>query len=159
MADKEEQKFEMQKVFLKDVSFEAPGSPEIFREKWSPKTEIHLASNSEKLADNIYLITLDITVTATQENDNDDKQVAFLVELKQCGIFSLMGFDDTQLNQILGSYCPHSLFPYAREAISDFVSKGGFPPMLLSPVNFDALYAQQQIARKKAQQEGEQTQH
>ncbi|OUV63086.1 MAG: protein-export chaperone SecB [Gammaproteobacteria bacterium TMED119] len=159
MADKEEQKFEMQKVFLKDVSFEAPCSPEIFREKWSPKTEIHLASNSEKLADNIYLITLDITVTATQENDNDDKQVAFLVELKQCGIFSLMGFDDTQLNQILGSYCPHSLFPYAREAISDFVSKGGFPPMLLSPVNFDALYAQQQIARKKAQQEGEQTQH
>lgn len=157
MADQEEQKFEMQKVFLKDVSFEAPNTPDIFRQKWAPKTEIQLASRSDTLADNVYLITLDISVTATQEND-DEQKVAFLIELKQCGIFSLVGFDDVQLDQILGSYCPHSLFPYAREAISDFVTKGGFPPMLLSPVNFDALYAQQ-MARKKAQQDSEQVQH
>lgn len=138
MADNE-QKFEIQKIFVKDISFEAPNSPEIFRDKWQPKTEVHLATNARKLDENMFEVILNITVTAKQDED----QVAFLVELKEAGIFLLQGFDEVQLDQVIGSYCPQTLFPYAREAISDFVSKGGFPPMLLTPVNFDALYAKQ----------------
>lgn len=138
MADNEH-KFEIQKIFVKDISFEAPNSPEIFRDKWKPKTEVHLATNARKLNDDMYEVVLNITVTAKQ----DEEQVAFLVELKQAGIFLLQSFDEVQLDQVIGSYCPQTLFPYAREAISDFVTKGGFPPMLLTPVNFDALYAKQ----------------
>ena len=92
----------------------------------------------------IYEVTLNVTVTSTQ-----DEQTAFLIELKQAGIFLIRDFPDEQRNQLLGSYCPHTLFPFAREAISDFASKGGFPPLLLSPVNFDALYAQQ-LAKAKS---------
>jgi preprotein translocase subunit SecB len=138
MADNE-QKFEIQKIFVKDISFEAPNSPQVFRDKWKPKTEVHLATNARKLDDNMFEVILNITVTAKQ----DEEQVAFLVELKQAGIFLLQGFDENQLDHVIGSYCPQTLFPFAREAVSDFVTKGGFPPMLLTPVNFDALYAQQ----------------
>ena len=142
----EEQKFEIQKIFVKDVSFEAPNSPNIFREQWKPKTDIHIGAQNITLEDDIYEVTLSVTVTAKQ-----DDQTAFLVELKQAGVFLIKNFPQEQLNQLLGSYCPHTLFPFAREAVSDFVSKGGFPPMLLSPVNFDALYAQQ-LAKLKEQQ-------
>ena len=142
----EEQKFEIQKIFVKDVSFEAPNSPNVFREQWQPKTDIHIGAQNTVLEDDIYEVTLSITVTATQ-----DDRTAFLVELKQAGVFLIKNFPEDQLNQLLGSYCPHTLFPFAREAVSDFVSKGGFPPMLLTPVNFDVLYAQQ-LAKLKEQQ-------
>ena len=95
-----------------------------------------------------------MSVTSTQ---ND--KTAFLVELKQAGVFLIKGFPEQQLNQLLGSYCPHTLFPFAREAVSDFVSKGGFPPLLLSPVNFDALYAQQLAKLKEQQSETNDTKH
>ena len=142
----EEQKFEIQKIFIKDVSFESPNSPDIFREQWQPKTDIHIGAQNNKINDDNYEVTLSVTVTAKQ----DDK-TAFLVELKQSGVFLIKNFPQDQLKQLLGSYCPHTLFPFAREAISDFISKGGFPPMLLTPVNFDALYAQQ-MAKLKEQQ-------
>ena len=144
--EEQDQKFEVQKIFLKDVSFESPHSPDIFREQWQPKTDIHLTAENSKISDDLYDVTLNVKVTSTQ---ND--KTAFLVELKQAGVFLIQGFPDQQLNQLLGSYCPHTLFPFAREAVSDFVSKGGFPPLLLSPVNFDALYAQQ-LAKLKEQQ-------
>ena len=142
----EEQKFEIQKIFLRDVSFESPNSPEIFRQQWKPKTDIQIGAQNTKISDDLFEVTLNVTVTAKQED-----KTAFLVELKQSGIFLLQNFPKQQLNQLLGSYCPHTLFPYAREAVSDFVSKGGFPPILLSPINFDALYAQQ-LAKIKEQQ-------
>jgi len=132
------QKFEIQKIFIKDVSFESPNSPAVFREQWKPKTDIHLTAENRKIEDDLYEVVLNVTVTSTQE-----ERTAFLIELKQAGIFLIRDFPDEQRNQLLGSYCPHTLFPFAREAISDFASKGGFPPLLLSPVNFDALYAQQ----------------
>ena len=132
------QKFEIQKIFIKDVSFESPNSPAVFREQWKPKTDIHLTAENKQLEKDVYEVTLNVTVTSTQ-----DERTAFLIELKQAGIFLIRDFPDEQRNQLLGSYCPHTLFPFAREAISDFASKGGFPPLLLSPVNFDALYAQQ----------------
>jgi preprotein translocase subunit SecB len=145
----EEQKFEIQKIFLRDVSFESPNSPEIFRQQWKPKTDIQIAAQNKKINADLFEVTLNVTVTAKQED-----KTAFLVELKQSGIFLLQNFPQQQLNQLLGSYCPHTLFPYAREAVSDFVSKGGFPPILLSPINFDALYAQQ-LAKIKEQQPSE----
>ncbi len=153
MAEKD-QKFEVQKIFIKDISFESPHSPDIFREQWQPKTDVHLTAQNEKISDEIYDVTLNVSVTSTQ---ND--KTAFLVELKQAGVFLIKGFPEQQLNQLLGSYCPHTLFPFAREAVSDFVSKGGFPPLLLSPVNFDALYAQQLAKLKEQQVENNDTKH
>ena len=130
-----EQKFEIQKIFVKDISFESPNSPDIFREKWQPKTDIHMTAQNVKISDELYEVTLNVTVTSAQ---ND--RTAFLVEIKQSGVFLINNFPEDQLGHLLGSYCPHTLFPFAREAISDIVTKGGFPPLLLSPVNFDALY-------------------
>ncbi len=137
MADNE-QKFEIQKIFLKDASFESPNSPEIFREKWQPKTDIHLTAQNAKLTDELYEVTLNVEVTSTQ-----DEKTAFMVELKQSGVFLIKDFPEDQRNHLLGSYCPHTLFPFAREAVADLVGKGGFPPLLLSPINFDALYSKQ----------------
>lgn len=146
MAD-EEQKFEIQKIFVKDISFESPNAPDIFREKWQPKTDIHMAAQNVKISDDIYEVTLNITVTSTQ-----NERTAFLVEVKQSGVFLIKNFPSDQLGHLMGSYCPHTLFPFAREVVSDIVTKGGFPPLLLSPVNFDALY-QQQLAKLKEEQQ------
>lgn len=146
MAENDQQ-FEIQKVFIKDASFEAPNSPEIFREKWQPKTDVHLAAQNVKISDELYEVTLNVTVTSTQ-----NERTAFLVEIKQSGVFLIKNFPEEQLNHLIGSYCPHTLFPFAREAISDLITKGGFPPLLLSPVNFDALY-QQQLAKIKEEQQ------
>jgi len=140
-----EQKFEIQKIFLKDASFESPNAPEVFREKWQPKTDIHLTAQNAKLSEELYEVTLNVNVTSSQ-----NEKTAFLVELKQSGVFLIKDFPEEQLNHLLGSYCPHTLFPFAREAVADLVGKGGFPPLLLSPVNFDALYSQQ-LAKVKEQ--------
>lgn len=142
----DQQQFEIQKVFIKDISFESPNAPEIFREKWQPKTDVHLSAQNTKISDELYEVTLNVTVTSSQ-----NERTAFLVEIKQSGVFLIKNFPEDQLNHLIGSYCPHTLFPYAREAVSDLVTKGGFPPLLLSPVNFDALY-QQQMAKMKEQQ-------
>lgn len=145
----EDTKFEIRKIYIKDLSFEAPHSPAIFSEQWKPKTDVQMSAQSNKLSDDNYEVTLTITVTSTQ----DDK-TAFLVEIKQSGVFHVQNIPEKQLAQLLGSYCPHTLFPFAREAIADLIGKGGFPPFLLSPVNFDALFAQQ-MAKLKEQQAAE----
>lgn len=132
-----ESNFSIEKIYLKDVSFEAPAAPAVFTEDWSPNINMELNTQATSLDENVYDVELTITVTAK----NDDK-TSFLVEIKQCGIFTITGMDKSTLNGMLGSFCPNLLFPYAREAISDLVTKGGFPQLLLSPVNFDALYAQ-----------------
>ena len=129
--------FTIEKIYLKDVSFEAPAAPAVFTEDWAPEINMELNSQGKPINDNVYEVELTITVTAK----NKDK-TGFLVELKQCGIFAISGMDEANLNGMLGSFCPNILFPYAREAISDLVTKGGFPQLLLAPVNFDALYAQ-----------------
>lgn len=129
--------FSIEKIYLKDVSFEAPAAPAVFTEDWAPEINMELNSQGQPINENIYEVELSITVTAK----NKDK-TGFLVEIKQCGIFNISGMDEANLNGMLGSFCPNILFPYAREAISDLVTKGGFPQLLLAPVNFDALYAQ-----------------
>ena len=132
-----EKQFSIQKIHVKDVSFEAPNSPQIFTQTWEPNVEFNLSSSAQSLQDDLYEATLSVTVTVKIGD-----KTAYLVEVCQAGIFSISGLTEQELGPMLGSFCPNLLFPYAREVISDLVTKGGFPPMLLAPVNFDALYAQ-----------------
>ena len=154
MAKEEEQKFEIQKIYIKDISFETPNSPKIFTAKWNPKTDVHIQTENTKLDENIYEVCIAITITATQE-----KTTAFLVEVKQAGIFLVQNFQEDQHGQLLGSYCPNILFPFAREVIAELIAKGGFPQLLLNPVNFDALYQQSQNALKEQKSHPDQVKH
>ncbi|MGR9045444.1 MAG: protein-export chaperone SecB [Gammaproteobacteria bacterium] len=132
-----EKQFSIQKVYTKDISFETPNSPKIFTEKWEPKVDFNLGTSVQPLDKPLYEITLTITVTV-----KSGETTAYLVEVCQAGIYSLAGFTDEEMGPMVGSFCPNILFPYAREVVSDLVAKGGFPQLLLAPVNFDALYAQ-----------------
>ncbi len=146
----ENQQFAIQKIYLKDVSFESPNSPQAFTDgEWQPQINVQINSSHHAIADDTYEVLLDVTVTAK----HNDKTV-FLTEVKQAGIFTMSGFPQENLGGMLGAYCPETLFPYAREAISELISKGGFPQLLLAPVNFNALYTQQvqQQAEAKADQ-------
>lgn len=146
-AKQAQKNFIIQKLYIKDVSFESPNAPAIFTDnQWSPDINVQLNTESKDMGNNVHEVILSITVTAKQ---ND--KTAFLVEIKQAGVFTLEGFEDNEKGAMLGSYCPNVLFPYAREAISDFVVKGGYPQLLLAPVNFDALYAQHVQQQQEAQ--------
>ncbi|MEM7378976.1 MAG: protein-export chaperone SecB [Pseudomonadota bacterium] len=133
--------FRIHKVYVKDISFESPRAPALFVENagWQPKVQVQLNSESSPIKDKLYESVLTLTVTV-QQND----ETAYLVETKYAGLFELGGFPDTQLAQMLGAYCPNVLFPFARQLICDTVVAGGFPQLLLEPVNFDALFQQQQ---------------
>ncbi len=141
MADQQEKVFQLQRVYLKDASFECPGAPEIFLQEWKPKVNVQLNNNARRLGDsNEYEVEVTVTVTA---KDEGEEKTFYLVEVKQAGIFTLVGIEDEERNQLLGAYCPNLLFPYVREVVSDLVSKASFPQMVLQPLNFDALYQQQ----------------
>jgi len=137
MTDENQQEFGIHSIYLKDVSFEAPNSPEVFKTQFQPEIQMNLNIDTNSLEDNVYEVVLSVTVTA-KANDKS----AFLVELQQAGVFTLKGFDEENLGPMLGIYCPNVLFPYARESIANLVTKGGFPQLLLEPVNFESLYAQ-----------------
>ncbi|WP_027159104.1 protein-export chaperone SecB [Methylobacter luteus] len=132
-----EKQFSIQKIYTKDISFETPNSPKIFIEKWEPSVDFNLSTHVETLENSLYEVALTITITVKSGDTT-----AYLVEVNQAGIFALNGFTDQEMGPMVGSFCPNILFPYAREVVSDLVSKGGFPQLLLAPVNFDALYAQ-----------------
>ncbi len=138
--------FAIQKIYTKDISFETPNSPDIFKQQWQPQINVDLNTNGSTLEDSVYEVVLSLTVTAKLE-----EKTAFLVEVQQAGIFTIKGITETDLPVMLGSFCPNILFPYAREAVSDLVTKGGFPQLLLAPVNFDALYAQHREKTKQQQ--------
>jgi len=140
-----EKQFSIQKIYTKDMSFETPNSPKIFTEKWEPMVDFNLGSNVQPLENGLYEVALTVTITVKSED-----KTAYLVEINQAGIFTLIGFSDEELSPMLGSFCPNILFPYAREAVSDLVAKGGFPQLILAPVNFDALYAQHIQAQEQA---------
>lgn len=133
------QLFKIQRVYLKDVSYESPQAPAVFlgNVNWKPNVSLHLNTESTKLDNDMYEVIL--TVTATVKLD---EEVAYLTEIKQAGLFLVKGFEPERLGPMLGSFCPNLLFPFAREEIASLVQKGGFPQLLLDPVNFDALYAQ-----------------
>lgn len=147
----EEPQFVIERIYLKDVSFESPNSPTVFTQEWNPDTNLQLNTQVNPLSDGHFEVELMITITV---KSNDD--TAFLVEVTQAGVFKITGYPPEQLNHLLASYCPSNLFPYAREAIASLISKGSFPEMHLSPINFDALYAQRQAeeAAAKANADG-----
>lgn len=132
-----EKQFAIQKIYTKDISFETPNAPKIFTLKWEPSLDINLGTQVESLENSMYEVVLTITVTVKIGDST-----AYLVEIKQAGIFAIAGFAEQEMGPMLGSFCPNVLFPYAREVISDLVGKGGFPQLILAPVNFDALYMQ-----------------
>ena len=130
--------FLLQQLYVKDLSFEAPNTPQIFQESSiEPETELNIRNSHSASGDNLYEVVLHISVHAKK-----GEQTIFLTEIDQAGLFLLSGYSPEQTNMLLGTQCPATLFPYAREAISSLVGKGGFPPLILQPINFDALYAQ-----------------
>lgn len=141
--------FAIQKLFVKDISFETPNSPLIFMEKWEPKVDLNLSSNVAPMDDDLFDISIIVTITV-----KIGEKTAYLAEVNQSGIFLVKGFSDEEKGPMVGSYCPNILFPYAREIVSDLVTKGGFPPMLLAPVNFDALYQQHMQKTQENQAQG-----
>lgn len=144
-----QQSFIIQKIYCKDVSFETPNSPQLFTEKWEPELKVDLHTAVNPLAENVFEVVLTVTGTVKV-----GEKTAFLAEVQQAGIFNVVGFEKVHLDGMLGSYTPNILFPYAREVISDLVNKGGFPQLILQPVNFDAIYSQH--LKQKQEQEQEQ---
>lgn len=135
----------LQKIYLKDASVELPQAPGIFTRQGQPQMDVQVNTDAATLGNDHYQVTLSVTITAKLENE-----VAFLIEAKQSGIFLIKGFADPAEQQaVLGAYCPNVIFPFARETVADLVQRAGFPPLLLQPMNFDALYAEH-LARSKA---------
>ena len=148
MADQApQQQISLQKIYVKDISFETPNSPEIFFQQTQsqPVVDIQVGIEVAQPNQQFYEVILSVTVTVSLSD-----KTAFLAEIKQAGLFSLVGFDESQTHYILNSYCPNTLFPFAREAVSDLVTRGGFPQLLIEPINFDAMY-QMQLQQQPAE--------
>ncbi|MBT2745733.1 MULTISPECIES: protein-export chaperone SecB [unclassified Lysobacter] len=129
--------FTVEKIYVKDVSFEVPNAPAVFAEAAQPQLQLNLSQNVQRVGDNAYEVVLGVTLTCTA----NDKPM-YLAEVKQAGVFGLIGFDGQTLDAMLGTHCPNVLYPYARQLVSDLIQAGGFPPFFLQPINFDALYAE-----------------
>lgn len=144
--------FSMQKIYVKDLSFEAPGAPETFNFKdgYRPNVNLELNTSNRHLDGDVFEVVLHITVTA---KDNDT--VLFLAEIKQAGVFLVANMDDANKRHTLGSFCPSVLFPYARTMISEMISHGGFPQLLLAHINFEQLYQAQEAKRQEDAQKAE----
>ncbi|MBS0575436.1 MAG: protein-export chaperone SecB [Proteobacteria bacterium] len=140
--------FMVHKLYLKNVSYEAPGVPAAFQEQAMPQLQLNLNQKVGRFEPDMYEVSLSITLTCTI---ND--KTAYLAEVEQAGIFGLIGFDDASLDMMLGSHCPNVLFPYARQALGDLVAHGGFPPFLLQPINFEAVYGEQLRRRMEQAQQ------
>ena len=133
-------KFMIQKIYLKDSSFEAPHTPKIFQHDWEPELSLDLHCANCCLANEIYEVVLTLIAKVVNKT-----MLAFLVEVNQAGIFQIAGINQEQLGHMLGCFCPNILFPYARQIITSQVAEGGFPQLILAPINFDALYQQQMV--------------
>ena len=142
--------FSLQRIYVKDLSFESPKAPSVFQSQWNPQVNLDLNTRHSELQEGVHEVVLSLSATVT----NGDDEVTFIAEVQQAGIFAINGLDEASMRHTLGAFCPNILFPYAREAIDNLVLRGSFPPLMLSPVNFDALYAQ---AEQRRAQEGEQT--
>jgi preprotein translocase subunit SecB len=138
----------LQKIYVKDFSFESPNTPEVFTKgDWTPKTNLNLRSAHNPSHSDVHEVVLTVTVDAKHED-----KTLFLVEIQQAGLFQISGYSKEEFEAIVGTFCPNTLFPYAREAVASVVARGGFPEFLLQPINFDALYAE---SRKQAQAQAE----
>lgn len=141
--------FTIKKIFVKDVSFESPGTPHIFMREWKPDVGMHLHSQAIRFSPSDYEVTLSATVTVKVE-----EETAFLCEAQMAGVFAIVGLTSEELKLTLGSYAPTILFPYLREVVSDLSVRGGFPQLVLAPVNFDVLFGQQ-LQRDEEEGDGE----
>ena len=141
--------FQIQKLYIKDVSFELPNAPQIFQDSGQADVKMTLSQRVDELGDNVHEVVLTVTVTATVGD-----KTAYLVEVAQGGIFLIAGFNDQTKHAVINTLCPSTLFPYARHTISSMVTDGGFPPLTLQPVNFDQLYAQRMQQLMNEQKEG-----
>ncbi len=144
MADEKQtengKRLSIAKIYLKDMSFESPMSPDVFKpDSWSPQTNLNLRSSHQHVDGDVHEVTLTITVDAK----GGDKSI-FLVEVQQAGLFEMAGYSEEEYGAIVGSFCPSVLFAYARESIASVIQKGGFPEFVLQPINFDALYTESQ---------------
>ena len=137
--------FTVEKIYVKDVSFEAPNSPAIFNEATQPELQLNLSQKVQQLAENAFEVVLGVTLTCK----SGDK-TAYAVEVQQAGVFGLVGLEPQAVDGLLGTQCPNILFPYVRQLLSDLIQAGGFPPFLLQPINFDALYGE--TLRQRQQQ-------
>lgn len=133
--------FGIEKLYIKDASIEVPNAPQIFTDRTAPQVSVELANAAQKLEEGIFDVSIKVTVTAKVGD-----KTAFLVEVAQAGIFVIRNMPDENLEPVLAVACPNILFPYAREAVSDMVTRAGFAPVLLNPINFEALYMQQKQA-------------
>ena len=138
----------IQRIYTKDNSFEKPNSPAIFTKEWKPEVKLDLDTKTTAIEENLYEVVLSVTVTATIENE-----VAFLCEVQQAGLFQIGAVPEANRAQLLGAFCPNTLFPYAREAISNLVNRGTFPALNLAPVNFDAVF-QAYLQKRAADEQG-----
>lgn len=153
MAEDDPRQLVLHKIYLKDASLEVPKAPEIFQRQWKPQVDVNLRTQSAALGgEQQYQVVLTVTVTVKLE-----EEVALLVEVQQAGVFQVSGFNEQELAQVLNVHCAGTLFPYAREAVSDIAQRGGFPQLLLQPVNFDALY-REHLAQQQTPPEGAQLQ-
>lgn len=137
----------VQKIYVKDASFESPNAPMIFQEQGQPNVQLSLNQKVQTIGENVYDVVLTVTLTC-KIND----KTAYLAEVKQGGVFGMVGFDQATLHGLLGTFAPSTLFPYARHAIANLVLDGGFPPFVLQPVNFDQIYAESMRRRAQDQQ-------
>ncbi|MFT2092576.1 protein-export chaperone SecB [Paraglaciecola sp. 2405UD69-4] len=138
--------FSIQRIYTKDISFEAPNSPAMFQKEWKPEVKLDLDTKSNPLGENLYEVVLSVTVTA-----EIGEETAFLCEVQQAGIFSIGKMPEQNLAQMIGAFCPNTLFPYARETIASLVNRGTFPPLNLAPVDFNQVFAA--YMQKRAQQD------
>ena len=137
VEEQQQPQFQLQKLYMKDVSFELPNAPQIFQEDGQVEIKMNLAQKVENLSDGVHEVTLTVTVTA-----NLGEKTAYLAEVQQAGIFAINGLNEQAAHAAINTLCPHTLFPYARRMITDLVADGGFPPLVLQPINFDQIYAQ-----------------
>ena len=138
--------FAIQRIYLKDLSFETPMGPSVFQKQWQPKVNQDLNTKNTKLENDLYEVALRLTLTVT-----DGEDTIYILEVKQAGIFAIKGLDPKQITHVINTTCPNILFPYAREVVDSVLSKGSFPALMLPPINFDALFAS---ALKQAEEEG-----
>ena len=146
-ADEQGATFSVEKIYTRDVSFEAPNAPAVFTEQGQPDLQMNLNQRAGQVGENAYEVVLGVTLTCTVNG-----KTAYLAEVQQAGVFGLAGFDAAGLDAMLGAHCPNILYPYARQAISELINGGGFPPFYLQPINFDALYGES-LRQRAAQQE------
>lgn len=153
--EQEQAQFSIQRIYIKDISFESPQGAAAFQKQWKPKVSQDMNTKTNKIDDDLYEVVLRVTITMA-----DGEDTIYLAEVEQAGLFTIKGITEQQLPQVINTTCPSILFPYLRETIDNIVTRGGFPALMLPPINFDALFASAvQQAAEKAKSDEENTKH